>query len=740
MANEQEAAAGLYSLLTAKAGEDGVEIDPSTPGEGDPGVDMNMSLLGGEGDEEAMPDLDRSPEGMRQLTEMLLHNRPVIDPLKNQGFGIVTPHQHDILSGRGNGANQHPGNIFFRNLIARYKHHYIHTGPSEKKLITKKIVEDVQLRTPPGRFLKQNNDTELWDCLDMDKVLKKTGQALREKAPELKKKAKEDYKVRATTSEQSYFQNSKASGGSGGTMDRKMVHSAAAAAAAAAANMVASPADLMSMRFDPNTPFSGDSSSSMNFSLQPGALDALAYQSIPLANPKGHYMDVDDNFDMSHLAEVVTEQVEINPVNKEKMEHLIGLAMSPQNSLNDIYEFLKNNTIALETKTQIRRVTVGGNNDLEGGGGGGGHSKRSTQRIKMEQMSNYASVVAISNPNLAASAHPHDVLFCDGVLVPSHPGSQYFCEQVNLQLPQFTKTGGAVNVGVNGEKPIEQKVIESIGLRWPPGRFLGAADVSCKTWRVLTFEQAVHATNAHLRRASRESDRVVIPSPRDVLVIRGKTHHKGNVYFQSLVEKNAVLNKDRIMVVAKHVMDEVTELGGRFLKFNAKYSFWEPLDFSTVLKITAQKLLDLAQKRKTTLLLKKKAMKTVDVVVPALDCITENVMNGDRDCDPPGLFHNYYTNEDYSLVGAPDSSSTKDPPGQIAKLVALQKTDVKQADENIENNAGTFVPMMPDVHIPNDAPDDYGYLNGNQGGTMINEKRKRDDDIPYDAKRMKLEP
>jgi hypothetical protein len=105
---------------------------------------------------------------------------------------VQIPHPHDILSGRGNGANQHPGNIFFRCLIQRYKHRYIHTGPSEKKSITKRIVDDVFSRDPPGRFLKQATDSEEWEVLDYEKVLKKTGQALREKAPELKRKSLEE--------------------------------------------------------------------------------------------------------------------------------------------------------------------------------------------------------------------------------------------------------------------------------------------------------------------------------------------------------------------------------------------------------------------------------------------------------------------------------------------------------------------------------------------------------------------
>jgi len=143
------------------------------------------------GDEEmAESPNTESENGPHQKLEVPAKEKKTDEPAPVQYVQI--PHPHDILSGRGNGANQHPGNIFFRCLIQRYKHRYIHTGPSEKKSITKRIVDDVFSRDPPGRFLKQASDSEEWEVLDYEKVLKKTGQALREKAPELKRKSLEE--------------------------------------------------------------------------------------------------------------------------------------------------------------------------------------------------------------------------------------------------------------------------------------------------------------------------------------------------------------------------------------------------------------------------------------------------------------------------------------------------------------------------------------------------------------------
>ena len=49
------------------------------------------------------------------------------------------------------------------------------------------IVDEIQARNPPGRFLKQEASTKLWYDIGEKKALDKTRQALREGAPELMK-------------------------------------------------------------------------------------------------------------------------------------------------------------------------------------------------------------------------------------------------------------------------------------------------------------------------------------------------------------------------------------------------------------------------------------------------------------------------------------------------------------------------------------------------------------------------
>ncbi len=104
--------------------------------------------------------------------------------------GIEAGHNHDVLSGRGNNINAHPGNKYFRSLVNKLKVEYVATQKSEKGMFAKLIVTQIRGLNPPGRFLKQNPDTGLWDDIGDKKAVDKTRQALREQAPEIEVKIK----------------------------------------------------------------------------------------------------------------------------------------------------------------------------------------------------------------------------------------------------------------------------------------------------------------------------------------------------------------------------------------------------------------------------------------------------------------------------------------------------------------------------------------------------------------------
>jgi hypothetical protein len=100
--------------------------------------------------------------------------------------GIRTPHEHDVLSGRGNKAHYHRGNRTFRDLVSEHKMGYAKCPKQEKSAFVEGyIVSKIGALSPPGRFLKQDPVTELWYEIGMKNSLNKTRQALREGIPEL---------------------------------------------------------------------------------------------------------------------------------------------------------------------------------------------------------------------------------------------------------------------------------------------------------------------------------------------------------------------------------------------------------------------------------------------------------------------------------------------------------------------------------------------------------------------------
>jgi len=111
---------------------------------------------------------------------------------KQQLADIDTPHDHDVLSGRGNFVNYHSGNEHFRALVRKHKVAYVACPKPQKGKFSKMIVDEIRSRNPPGRFLKQDPSTKLWYEIGEKKALDKTRQALREGAPEIMKELSGD--------------------------------------------------------------------------------------------------------------------------------------------------------------------------------------------------------------------------------------------------------------------------------------------------------------------------------------------------------------------------------------------------------------------------------------------------------------------------------------------------------------------------------------------------------------------
>jgi hypothetical protein len=93
--------------------------------------------------------------------------------------------EHDVLSGRGGGTNVHPGNRDFRDLINKYRTIYLKAKKNDKPAISRAIVKAV--RSKGGRFLKKNEKDNLYYEIGDAQAREKTSQALRQRAPEMRK-------------------------------------------------------------------------------------------------------------------------------------------------------------------------------------------------------------------------------------------------------------------------------------------------------------------------------------------------------------------------------------------------------------------------------------------------------------------------------------------------------------------------------------------------------------------------
>lgn len=107
------------------------------------------------------------------------------DPVDACSVGMSTYEENDVLSGRGGGTNVHPGNRNFRDLINLHRRSYLKARKNDKPAISRAIVRAI--RESGGRFLKRGNKSDLWFEIGDDAAREKTSQALRQRAPEMRK-------------------------------------------------------------------------------------------------------------------------------------------------------------------------------------------------------------------------------------------------------------------------------------------------------------------------------------------------------------------------------------------------------------------------------------------------------------------------------------------------------------------------------------------------------------------------
>lgn len=104
---------------------------------------------------------------------------------------IEIPHKNDVLFGRGGGINSHPGNRNYRSIVHHYKRDYNLAGNKQLKAdISNTVIDKILALKPPGRFLaKSKKNAKCWERVTPAEAMKKTSQALREGAPDIRARA-----------------------------------------------------------------------------------------------------------------------------------------------------------------------------------------------------------------------------------------------------------------------------------------------------------------------------------------------------------------------------------------------------------------------------------------------------------------------------------------------------------------------------------------------------------------------
>lgn len=111
---------------------------------------------------------------------------------------ITTLQPNDVCSGRGGATNSWPGNRAFRLLVKQYQQQYLTAKKRDKPAVASEIVQVIRQRG--GRFVRRcpepyrnmgsttNPLPVVWVDIGDDRAREKTCQALREGAPEMRRK------------------------------------------------------------------------------------------------------------------------------------------------------------------------------------------------------------------------------------------------------------------------------------------------------------------------------------------------------------------------------------------------------------------------------------------------------------------------------------------------------------------------------------------------------------------------
>ncbi|KAG7350302.1 hypothetical protein IV203_009662 [Nitzschia inconspicua] len=163
------------------------DTDEKTSKEEDSNNKKEDTINDGKSPEENAAEEKKKDEAEKQRIEEL-KKKYANWPLRD----IKEPHENDVMYGRGGGTNHHPGNKRYRKMVEDRKLEYVNSKRLDKPLVALEIIRIWRGQLPPGRFLKLDEKTGLWHDVGDKKAREKTSQALREKAPLLRKQQEEE--------------------------------------------------------------------------------------------------------------------------------------------------------------------------------------------------------------------------------------------------------------------------------------------------------------------------------------------------------------------------------------------------------------------------------------------------------------------------------------------------------------------------------------------------------------------
>jgi phosphopantetheinyl transferase (holo-ACP synthase) len=101
-------------------------------------------------------------------------------------MSYIEPNNNDVLKGRGRTINEHHGNRQFRRFVNEIEREYVQAPKEEKPFYAKRIIAKIASLSPPGRFLKYDDETEAWCEMSKKDAENKTRMVLRDKAPQIR--------------------------------------------------------------------------------------------------------------------------------------------------------------------------------------------------------------------------------------------------------------------------------------------------------------------------------------------------------------------------------------------------------------------------------------------------------------------------------------------------------------------------------------------------------------------------